>query len=99
MHPTKCPPGQNFFQMDYAAASDRMLAWIIPDVVGGNNMWTYDSVSNTWEQVPLVSGPSGRPWTTLTYSDKADQLVLIGGGATRYSFTNEVWIFNLHTKT
>jgi len=151
MQPNTNPPGANFFQMDYDAASDRVLALIIADVgdytmwaydfktntwtalpvkepawrvygdmvyvptvkldfvFGGvtpdsvetplDDMWTYDSVSNTWEQVPFASGPSARGWATLTYSDKADRLVLIGGGTDRYSFTNEVWIFDPNAKT
>jgi N-acetylneuraminic acid mutarotase len=151
MQPTTSPPGQNFFQMVYDAASDRVLAWLIPDVGVGSDMWaydyenntwtaqpvkepafrqcagiayvptvqrdfvfggatadnetplddlwTYDSVTNTWEQVPFSTGPSARGWATLTYSDKADQLVLIGGGKDRDSFTNEVWIFDFHALT
>jgi hypothetical protein len=35
----------------------------------------------------------------MTYSDKADRLVLIGGGKDRNSFTNEVWIFDPDAKT
>jgi N-acetylneuraminic acid mutarotase len=64
-----------------------------------DDMWTYDSVTNTWEQVNFASGPSARGWHTLTYSTKADRLVLIGGGKDEYSLTNEVWIFDPHAKT
>jgi hypothetical protein len=152
MHPTTIPPGQNFFQMDYDAASDRVLAWIKPDSDGSNNMWAYDYTANiwtaqpvnepswryygamaydsaldrtflfggatadssetplddlwsydyasqTWEQIKFTSGPSARGWATLTYSPRADRLVLIGGGTDRYSFTNEVWIFDPNAKT
>jgi N-acetylneuraminic acid mutarotase len=151
MHPTTSPPGQNFFQMDYDAASDRVLAWIKPDVDGDNNvwaydfetnmwtamlvkepafryygamvyvptvrlnftfggattdtetpledMWTYNAIANTWEQVSFVSGPSARGWHTMTYSTKSDRIVLIGGGATKSSWTNEVWIFDPQAKT
>jgi hypothetical protein len=49
--------------------------------------------------VRFGSGPSARGWHTLTYSAKSDRLVLIGGGATRDSFTDEVWIFDPHAKT
>jgi N-acetylneuraminic acid mutarotase len=151
MNPTTSPPGQNFFQMVYDATSDRVLAWIMPDVGDGNNMWaydfetntwtempvkepawryygamvyvptvkrdfvfggvtpdtekpfddlwTYDAVTNTWEQLSFVSGPSARGWHTMTYSTKSDRIVLIGGGTDRYSFTNEVWIFDPNAKT
>ena len=64
-----------------------------------NDMWSYDYTSQTWEQVRFGSGPSARGWHTLTYSAKSDRLVLIGGGATRDSFTDEVWIFDPHAKT
>ncbi len=150
LHPKTSPPGQNYFEMVYDAASDRVLAWITPDVGGSNTMWaydystntwtaqpvwldwrvyagmtyvptlqlsflfggvtpqdetpyyemwTYDSVTNTWEQVRFDSGPLARGWHTLTYSTKSDRIVLIGGGASRDTFTDEVWIFDPHTST
>jgi hypothetical protein len=43
--------------------------------------------------------PSARGWHMMTYSDKADRLVQIGGGVTRASLTNEVWIFDPQAKT
>jgi len=64
-----------------------------------NDMWTYNAVTNTWEQVPFTSGPSARGWYTMSYSTKSDRIVLIGGGADRNSFTNEVWIFDPNAKT
>jgi N-acetylneuraminic acid mutarotase len=151
MQPKTSPPGQNYFQMVYDAASDRVLAWIKPDDDGDNNvwaynfqaniwtampvkepafsyygamvyiptvrlnftfggvttdtetpfddMWTYNSIANTWEQLSFDLGPSARGWHTMTYSTKSDRIVLIGGGATKSSWTNEVWIFDPQAKT
>ncbi len=59
-----------------------------------NDFWTYDSAANTWAEVSASSGPGPRGWTTLSYSDKADKLVLIGGGTDRSKFTSEVWIYD-----
>jgi N-acetylneuraminic acid mutarotase len=64
-----------------------------------DDLWSYDYASQTWEQIKFTSGPSARGWATLTYSPRADRLVLIGGGTDRYSFTNEVWIFDPNAKT
>ncbi len=151
MQPKTSPPGQNFFQMVYDAASDRVLAWIQPEVGGDNNvwayafktntwtampvkepefsyygamvyvptvrlnftfggvttdneipfddMWTYNSIANTWEQLSFDLSPSAHGWHTMTYSTKSDRIVLIGGGKSRFTFTNEVWIFDPHAKT
>jgi hypothetical protein len=64
-----------------------------------NEMWTYDSATNTWAQISTSTGPGPRAWATLTYSSKADKLVLIGGGADRDHLTAEVWIYDPHAKT
>jgi N-acetylneuraminic acid mutarotase len=64
-----------------------------------NDLWTYDSATNTWAQISTSTGPSPRAWATLTYSSKADKLVLIGGGADRDHFTAEVWIYDPQAKT
>ena len=64
-----------------------------------NDFWTYDPAANTWAEVSTSSGPGPRGWTTLSYSDKADKLVLIGGGTDRSHFTSEVWIYDLKQGT
>ena len=151
LHPkVSPPPGYNFFPMVYDPVSDRVLAWLQPNVNGtdtgpeglwaydytnntwtsnpidkakfriyrsyayvsslkktfffggvnepdetaNNELWTYDSASNTWAQLSPSTGPGIRGWTSLTYSPKADKLVLIGGGIDRSNFTSEVWIFD-----
>jgi hypothetical protein len=64
-----------------------------------DDLWSFDYASQSWEQIKFTSGPSARGWATLTYSPKADRLVLFGGGADRNSFTNEVWIFDPNANT
>jgi hypothetical protein len=71
------------------------------DEIPHNDMWTYDFPTQTWEKVQVASDstPTPRGWHTLTYSPKADRLVLIGGGASPDYVTDEVWIFDPHAKT
>jgi N-acetylneuraminic acid mutarotase len=64
-----------------------------------NDLWTYDLATNSWAKITTSTGPSPRGWATLTYSSKADKLVLIGGGADRDHLTAEVWIYDPHAKT
>jgi len=64
-----------------------------------NELWTYDSATNTWAQLTSSTGPSARGWATLTYIPKADKLVLIGGGTDRDSFTSEVWVYDIQKRS
>ena len=66
----------------------------VPSETPNNDMWTYDSATNTWAQISASNGPGPRGWATLSYSPKADKLVLIGGGENRDTFTSEVWIYD-----
>jgi len=59
-----------------------------------NDLWTYDSAANAWAQLSPKTGPGPRGWATLTYSSKADKLVLVGGGVDRDNLTNQVWVYD-----
>ncbi len=97
-HPVEQPVWRHYPTAAYVPTVKKMFIFYgvtIDTETPINEMWTYDSASNTWAQLSPSTGPDPRGWATLTYSSKTDKLVMVGGGYSRIDFTAEVWIYDL----
>lgn len=58
--------------------------------------WAFEMKRNSWAELK-VTGPSARAWHAMSYDKETATLVLFGGGPTREAYTNDVWLFDVHS--
>jgi hypothetical protein len=55
--------------------------------------WTYDLKANRWQMEDPRTSPGARGWEAMAYSDKANVVVIFGGGIDRSHPTNDTWLY------
>jgi N-acetylneuraminic acid mutarotase len=97
LQPAEAPAPREYSAMVYDAGSDRVILF------GGeneskanvvNDIWAYDFDSNTWTELEPDVSPSERGWHAMVYSTKAKQVVVLGGGRSRQTYTDETWTYD-----
>ncbi len=102
LNPAVAPSSREYHAMAYDARS-RVI--VLFGGVGGPSetpnadTWVYDPATNVWTQRSPSTAPSARGWHDMAYDSSIGRIVLFGGGPTRFSPTNETWLYDTANNT
>jgi len=99
LQPVVSPPGREYGYLAYDPTADKTVLfggigydsnseWLLPA-----ETWNYDLKTNTWKLRTPARTPSARGWQAMAYSDKANAVVIFGGGVDRQHPTDETWLY------
>ncbi len=102
-NPTVSPQGRTDHSMVYHPEAERTVLF------GGfgynrnvrfDDTWTYDSSTNTWEDMDPSIAPSHRYGHFMVYDPSTDVIVLFGGyDRERNRQLNDTWTYDIHSNT
>ena len=81
----------------------RRATWMFgggyPYGTAGNDLWRYDTVSNSWTQVAQSGAiPSARNFAAMAYDSQHDVVLLWGGVLNSTTSYNDTWLFRPATQ-
>jgi N-acetylneuraminic acid mutarotase len=98
LHPAAGPALRSYGYMAYNSEHDRIVLFggaDFTETILYGDTWVYNYRANTWTLHQPAVSPSPRGWFGMTYSPKANEVVIFGGGTDRYHFTDETWTYRL----
>jgi N-acetylneuraminic acid mutarotase len=98
LRPKNPPAPRAYHYMAFDPASNQIVLFggILhpsdqPDETTINETWTYSVSRNAWMQVFPDGAPGPRAWHAMSHT--GGPVVLFGGGASRFSYTNETFLY------
>ncbi|MEE9237841.1 MAG: kelch repeat-containing protein, partial [Thermoplasmata archaeon] len=104
VNPAPRPSPRFYHAMAYDSESDRVVlfgGFVVtdpPEAEVGDDTWAYDVNTDTWTNMDPVSRPSPRFYHAMAYDSESDRVVLFGG-STATTFSDETWTYDLNTNT
>ena len=98
LSPATQPLPRSYGYLAYNSAQDRIVLFGGVDYTETQiygDTWVFNYWDQTWTQLNPAVSPSPRGWFGMSYSPKANRIVIFGGGADRDHFTDETWIYRL----
>ncbi len=106
MDPVSRPSPRFYHAMAYDSESDRVVLFGGFTATGtfSDETWTYDLDTNTWTDVTLSVGPSGRANHAMAYDSESARVVLFGGstgipGGYAGDLSDDTWTYDTDTNT
>ena len=92
------PQTRYYSSMVYVSSIDRVLMYG-GELVYGNavgDLWSFDPKAMNWEELHSAVSPGNWQNHAMAYDSKADKVVLFGGAAEHWPWTNQTWIYDPH---
>lgn len=98
LNPATQPLPRAYGYLAYNSAQDRIVLFGGVDYTETQiygDTWVFNYWDQTWTQRNPSVSPSPRAWFGTSYSPKANEVVLFGGGPDRNNFNDETWLYRL----
>jgi len=104
LHPRNPPAPRAYHLMGFEPATNRLVMfggildpanWPYEPTI--NETWTYDVGANRWSEVFPKISPGPRAWHGMTGTD--GPVVVFGGGDSRFTYTNDTFLFTSRSNT
>ena len=90
------PESRTHHSMVYNSLTGKVLLFggsSTTEIAQFNDTWVFDTSTYEWTELYPENAPSGRSAHAMYYDSELNEVVLYGG-STPYSVSNEMWIFN-----
>jgi N-acetylneuraminic acid mutarotase len=98
LQPAVRPAPRAYGFMAYNGEQDRIVLFGGVDYTETQiygDTWMFNYWDHTWTPRNPTVSPSPRGWFGMTYSARANEVVIFGGGTDRDHFTDETWLYRL----
>jgi N-acetylneuraminic acid mutarotase len=102
MRPATFPTRRLHGTMVYEPASRKMILFGGEETQANNPLsdtWSYDLAANTWTQLTPKASPSARARQAMAFDAESNTIVMFGGGANPFRFTNDTWVYDPRENT
>jgi len=97
--PEFSPPARMSHAMVYDSVNDKVIVFsgYSPEGPFKNDTWTYDSTTNTWEEMNLEESPHARYGAGYIFDEGNESMIIFGGNSNGYF--SDTWSYDYATNT